>query len=82
MDPFGIVAGISAYYVLKGLKKPGRRLAVLATSQALNLADKSREKAYNVKEGLEDIVAEAHYEHIKRNQKNNPIEEEEGGENF
>ena len=91
MDPFGIIAGISTYYILKGLKKSGKRLAVMATSQALNIADKSREKVYNAKEEMEDIIAEAHYEHIKRKQQDKKMndddmynimnmQEEEGGE--
>ena len=72
MEPLGILYGILAYAgaskILISMKKPMKKMAVMATSQMFNALDSVKEAAYNVKEGFEDIIAEAQYENMKRNQ--------------
>lgn len=70
MDLLGIVAGYASFHLLKRFKKPMRKTAVTVTSEMFNVMDKARETAYNAKEGFEDIIAEAHYENMKRKQQN------------
>lgn len=71
MEPLGILYGIATFFGLKGAlktaKKPLRKAAVTTTSQVFNALDRTKEAAYNVKEGFEDIIAEAQYENMKRN---------------
>ena len=74
MDPLGILIGYAGYHSLKSIKKPLRNASVKITSEIFNAVDQSKETAYNVKEGFEDIVAEAYYENMKRKQN---INEEE-----
>ncbi|EOC99518.1 hypothetical protein [Caldisalinibacter kiritimatiensis] len=80
MEPLGIVYGVLTFYGIKGLKKPMRKAAVFTTSQLFKALDKTKETAYNVKEGFEDIIAEAHYENMKRNKSIMSDYFEEGGE--
>ncbi len=51
---------------LKTFKKPLRKVTVYTTSQVFKALDYSKEAFYNAKEGFEDIIAEAHYENVKR----------------
>lgn len=71
MEPLGIVYGLATFFGVKGVfkaaKKPLRKAAVLTTSQMFNTLDRTRETVYNIKEGFEDIIAEAQYENLKRN---------------
>lgn len=68
MEILGLIYGIATFYGLKGLEKPLRQGAVTATSGMFALVDRSKEVAFNLKEGFEDIIAEAQYENLKRNQ--------------
>ncbi|MGB4440355.1 MAG: hypothetical protein WBJ13_14275 [Sedimentibacter sp.] len=72
MDPLGMLYGVLMYAGLSklfmGIKKPMKKAAVLATSQIFSALDSVKEATYNAKEGFEDIIAEAHYENMKRNQ--------------
>ncbi len=77
MDPFGILLGFATVYGAKALKKPIKRAAVIATSHVFGAVDRSRESIYNAKEGVEDIIAEAYYENLKRNQANFNRDEKE-----
>lgn len=67
----GLLYGIATFYGLKNLEKPLRSAAVSVTSGTFTLVDRSREAFFNLKEGFEDIIAEAQYENLKRNQKTN-----------
>lgn len=49
------------------LKKPIRKIAVISTSQILGIVDRFKTTAYGLKEEVEDIVAEAQYETMKKN---------------
>ncbi|MCK8817479.1 DUF1490 family protein [Natroniella sulfidigena] len=68
MIPLGIVYGVATFCGLKKLKKPIRKAAVSTTSQVFSAADLTKEAAYNFKEEVEDIIAEAQYENMKGNQ--------------
>lgn len=72
MEPLGILYGVLAFTgaskILMSAKKPMKKMAVITTSQMFNAIDSVKEAAYNVKEGFEDIIAEAQYENMKRNQ--------------
>lgn len=75
MEPLEFLLGVAAFKALVMLKKPIRKLAVLTTSQAMGIVDKLKSAAYGFKEEIEDIVAEAQYENMKRNMEN-PDEED------
>jgi len=68
LDPVGILLGFATVYSVRALKKPIKRAAVIATSHVFGAVDKSKESLYNMKEGVEDIIAEVYYENLKRNQ--------------
>src|SRR6056297_1547590 len=68
MMPLGFIYGVATFYGLRKMKKPLRKAAVETTSQMFNVVDHTKETAYNIKEGIEDIIAEAQYENLKRNQ--------------
>ncbi len=85
MEPLGVLYGILTYAgaskLLMGMKKPMKKAAVLATSQMFGALDSAKEAAYNIKEGFEDIIAEAQYENMKKNQKSWQADDDfEGGE--
>ena len=67
MYPLGILYGIATFYGIKKIKRPARKMAVMTTSQLFNTLDQTREVAYSLKEEMEDIIAEAHYENMKKN---------------
>lgn len=68
MELLGVVYGIAAFYGIQSLRKPMKRMAVVATSHMFDLVDRAKESGYNLKEGFEDIIAEAQYENLKRRQ--------------
>lgn len=68
MQLLGVFYGIATFYGLKSLQKPMKRVAVIATSHMFDLLDRSREMGYNLKEGFEDMIAEAQYENLRRRQ--------------
>ncbi|WP_408954680.1 hypothetical protein [Natroniella sp. ANB-PHB2] len=68
MIPLGIVYGIATFCGLKKFKKPLRKAAVSTTSQVFSAVDLTKEATYSFKEEVEDIIAEAQYENMKRNQ--------------
>lgn len=47
------------------LKKPAHALLVKAAQGVLGLSEQIQEMYHHAKEEIEDIVAEAHYEHMK-----------------
>ncbi len=67
MEPLGILYGALTFFGLKAVKKPLRKGTVIVTSELFNAVDRTKEAAYNFKEGFEDIIAEAHYENMKKN---------------
>lgn len=68
MQLLGVFYGIATFYGLKTLQKPLKRVAVVATSHMFDLLDRCRETGYNLKEGFEDMIAEAQYENLQRRQ--------------
>ncbi len=82
MEPFGYLYGFATFYGLKVFKKPLRKMTVAVTSQMFSAIDRSKEAAYNVKEEFEDIIAEAHYENMKRKQEREDFKEQESIEMF
>lgn len=66
MEPLEFLLGVAAFNVVVKFKKPLRKAAVVVTSQALGIADRFKTAAYGFKEEFEDIVAEAHYENMKK----------------
>lgn len=73
MEPLGIIYGLATFFgvkeVFKAAKKPLRKAAVFTTSQMFNTLDLTKETVHNIKEGFEDIIAEAQYENLKKNKK-------------
>lgn len=65
MEPLGFLLGVAAFNLAVKYKKPLRKAAVFAASQALTVAEGLKSIAYGVKEEIEDIVAEAQYENMK-----------------
>lgn len=55
--------GVGVFGVLLMFSKPAKKLAVGIAGTALLLADKGKEFAANIKEEVEDIVAEAQYQY-------------------
>ncbi|MCK8826659.1 DUF1490 family protein [Natroniella acetigena] len=86
MIPLGIVYGVATFCGLKKLKRPIRKAAVSTTSQVFSAVDVTKEAAYSFKEEVEDIIAEAQYENMKRKQntfeEDFNLEEELMGEEF
>lgn len=76
MGVLGFLYGVATFYGIQTVKKPLKRIAVVATSQMFEVMDRSREVAYNLKEGFEDMIAEAQYENLKRQQVQVEDEEE------
>lgn len=76
MKPLEFLLGIATFNIAVKLKKPIRKAAVITASQVLGIMDGIKTKAYGFKEEVEDIVAEAHYENMKRNVKATPESEE------
>lgn len=62
------------------VKRPIRKVAVGTISTAMSLGDFAVERLENVKEGMEDLVAEAHYNKKMRKKENtmNPVGVTEG----
>lgn len=67
MEPISLLLGAATFSLAARLKKPIRKVAVVTTSQILALTDRLRTTAYSFKEEVEDIIAEAHYENMKKN---------------
>jgi hypothetical protein len=65
VEPLGFFLGVVTFNALVKMKEPIRKAAVTATSQAMNFAEMAKGAAYGVKEEVEDIIAEAHYENMK-----------------
>lgn len=67
MEPVGFILGILTFGVAAQFKKPIRKAAVFTASQAIGLTNQLKSTAYGFKEEIEDIIAEAQYENMKRN---------------
>lgn len=67
MEPLEFLLGMAAFRLAVTFKKPLRKAAVVAASQAFTIVDRLKTTAYSFKEEIEDIVAEAHYENMKKN---------------
>ncbi len=67
MEPLGFFLGVAAFNALVKMREPIRKAAVTATSQAMNFAEMAKGAAYGIKEEVEDIIAEAHYENMNNN---------------
>ncbi len=67
MDFLGFMLGATAFNTAVQFRKPLRKAAVMAASQALLVTDRVKGTAYSLKEEIEDIIAEAQYENAKKN---------------
>ncbi|MFT9498093.1 hypothetical protein [Anaerosolibacter sp.] len=76
MEPLGFFLGVVTFNALVRLKEPMRKAAVTAVSQAMNFTEVAKGAAYGIKEEVEDIIAEAHYENMKN--KMGPLNDYEG----
>lgn len=74
MEPLGFLLGVATFGLAAQFKKPLRKLAVFSTIQLMSVVEGLKTTAYGLKEEVEDIVAEAQYENMKRN--SNSLEEE------
>lgn len=66
LEPLGLLLGVATFGVATRLKKPLRKMAVFTTTQGLSVVDIAKSAVHGIKEEVEDIVAEAHYENVKR----------------
>jgi hypothetical protein len=66
LNAIGFFLGATVFELAVKLKKPLRQAAVFSTGQALSLFDSIKSSAYGVKEEIEDIIAEAQYENMKK----------------
>lgn len=66
MEPLGFILGVVTFRTALMFKKPLRKAAVFTTSQLIMTFDKMRATAFDLKEELEDVVAEAQYENMKK----------------
>ena len=66
MEPLEFLLGVVVFNIAVKFKKPMRKAAVIAATQVLGMADRLKTTAYSLKEEVEDIVAEAHYENMKK----------------
>jgi hypothetical protein len=67
LEPLEFLLGVGTFSLAVKLKKPIRKAAVITASQFLNIVDRLKTTAYGFKEEIEDIVAEAQYENMKKN---------------
>jgi hypothetical protein len=67
LEPFGFLLGVAVFNTAVKFKKPLRKAAIIATSQVMGIMEGLKTTAYELKEEMEDIIAEAHYENMKRN---------------
>lgn len=67
MEPLEFLLGVATFSLAVKLKKPIRKAAVITASQVLGIVDRLKTTAYGFKEEVEDIVAEAQYENMKKN---------------
>ena len=79
MEPLEFLLGVATFSIAAKLKKPIRKAAVIAATQLLGMADRFKTTAYGLKEEVEDIVAEAQYENMKKNMGTTGESEEETG---
>lgn len=80
MEPIGFLLGVATFNAAVKFKGPLRKAAVFTAGQVLMLADSFKTAAYSFKEEIEDIVAEAHYENMKKNMGGTVEENQEGGQ--
>jgi hypothetical protein len=66
LEPLGFILGVATFGATVTLKKPLRKVAVFTTSQLISIFDKLKATAYELKEEIEDVVAEAQYENMKK----------------
>ncbi|MBC8062212.1 MAG: hypothetical protein H7Y18_16305 [Clostridiaceae bacterium] len=66
MHPLQFILGMAIFSVVVKLKKPLRKVAVVTTSQIMNVVDTVKTSAYTLKEEMEDVVAEAQYENMQK----------------
>lgn len=77
LDTIGFFLGMAVFQLAVRMKKPLRKAAVAATGQAMTLLDNLKSSAYGLKEEVEDIIAEAQYENMKKYSKASPGENNE-----
>lgn len=66
MEPLGVILGAAAFGLAANFKKPLRKAAVFTASQVMAAGERLRTAVHEIKEEVEDIVAEAQYENVKR----------------
>lgn len=76
MEPLEFLLGVATFGIAVKLKKPLRKAAVITASQVMGIVDRLKTTAYGLKEEVEDIVAEAQYENMKRNMETTEESEE------
>lgn len=72
MEPLEFLLGVAVFSVAMKLKKPLRKAAVVTATQVMGMVDRLKTTAYGFKEEVEDIVAEAQYENMKKNLEADP----------
>jgi hypothetical protein len=66
MQPLGFIAGIAVFGAAVKNKKMIRKLVLNTAVQVLSAVERLKTAGYLFKEELEDIIAEAHYENMKK----------------
>jgi hypothetical protein len=66
MEPLGFFLGVITFGAAVVNKKALRKAAVFTTSLLISSFENLRTSAFEMKEELEDVVAEAKYENMKK----------------
>jgi hypothetical protein len=66
MEPLGFFLGMITFGAAVTQKKSLRKAAVITTSLLISTFDRLKTSAYELKEEIEDVVAEAQYENMKK----------------
>lgn len=77
MKPMGFLLGIAAFAAGVKLREPLRKATVVAVSQGMGVIGHVKLMAAGFKEGVEDIIADAQYENIRKSM-DAPDEERDG----
>jgi hypothetical protein len=66
LEPIGFILGVLTFGTAITQKKVLRKAAVYTASQLISIFEGLKVTAFSLKEEIEDVIAEAQYENIKK----------------
>lgn len=75
-NPTSFMVGLGVVGLTYLLKKPAHAFLIKAAQGVLGVSQQIEEVYHHTKEEIEDIIAEAHYEHMKTKLNNSSSQEE------